>query len=161
MRRQTAKFHLISLHDGSPPPPGADELAAALGASLSLLYRRMRRSLAEGDLTLAERSALSRIARGGPMTAAALAKQEQISQQSIGATLATLEQRGLVVRTPDPEDGRRIILTLTEAGRGAVDAKRTARNARLSEALGAHFSPAERTQLAELVPLIERLAERL
>jgi DNA-binding MarR family transcriptional regulator len=108
-----------------------------------------------------ERSALSRIARGGPMTATALAKQEQISPQSIGATLATLEGRGLIERSPDPGDGRRIILTLTEAGRAAVNAKRAARNAKLSEALSGHFSEAERAQLSELAPLIERLAERL
>lgn len=95
------------------------------------------------------------------MTGAELARQEQISQQSIGATLATLEQRGLVERAPDPGDGRRALLTLSDAGRGAVDAKRAARNAQLSEALCAHFSAAERDQLAELAPLIERLAERL
>lgn len=140
---------------------GPDELAAALGASLSLLYRRLRQSISEGDLTLPERSALSRIARGGPMTATALAKQEQISAQSIGATLAALERRQLVVRTPDPGDGRRIILTLTEAGRAAVDAKRAARNAQLSQALAANFSAAELVRMAELAPLIERLAETL
>ena len=142
-------------------PTGPDELAAALGASLSLLYRRLRQSISEGELTLPERSALSRIARGGPMTATALAKQEQISAQSIGATLATLERRELVVRTPDPGDGRRIILTLTAAGRAAVDAKHAARNAQLSQALNASLSAAELGRLSELAPLIERLAERL
>jgi DNA-binding MarR family transcriptional regulator len=95
------------------------------------------------------------------MTASALAKQEQISAQSIGATLATLEQRELVARTPDPDDGRRIILTLTDAGHAAVDAKRAARNARLSQGLSANFTAAERAQLAALTPLIERLAESL
>ncbi len=95
------------------------------------------------------------------MTATALAKQEQISAQSIGATLAGLERRGLVVRTPDPGDGRRSILTLTDAGRAAVDAKRAARNAQLSQALAANFSPAELARMAELAPLIERLAETL
>jgi DNA-binding MarR family transcriptional regulator len=126
-----------------------------------LLYRRLRQSTGEGDLTLPERSALSRIARGGPMTASALAKQEQISAQSVGATLATLERRSLVMRRPDPDDGRRIILTLTHAGHAAVDAKRAARNARLSHALSVNFTAAEREQLAVLAPLIERLAETL
>jgi DNA-binding MarR family transcriptional regulator len=153
--RQTAKVSLISFPDPS------EDVAAALGASLSLLYRRLRQSISTADLTLPERSALSRVARGGPMTATALAKQEQISPQSIGATLATLEHRGLIERSPDPGDGRRIIVTLTEAGRAAVDAKRAARNAKLSETLSAHFSEAERAQLRELAPLIERLAERL
>jgi DNA-binding MarR family transcriptional regulator len=161
MRRQTDKVSLSTLSDALQQPTSTDDLAASLGASLGLLYRRLRQCTGEGDLTLPERSALSRLARGGPMTASALAKQEQISAQSIGATLATLEHRSLVMRTPDPDDGRRMILTLTDAGHAAVDAKRAARNARLSQALSASFSAQERVRLAELAPLIERLAETL
>jgi len=59
----------------------------------------------------------------GPTTATALAKQEQISPQSMGETLAILEQRGLIARVPDPDDGRRVILSLTDAGRAAVHAQ--------------------------------------
>lgn len=141
--------------------PTPDEAAAALGAVLSLVYRRLRQPLSEGELTLPERSALSRIDRGGPATAAELARIEQISPQSIGVTLATLEKRGLVERAADPGDGRRIILSLTDAGKAAVAAKRVARNAILSQALSANFSPAERAQLLAIAPLLERLAESL
>ena len=108
-----------------------------------------------------ERSALSRLARGGPMTATALARQEQISPQSIGATLATLEHRGLVERQPDPNDGRRITLSLTAAGLASVQAKREARDAQLTQALESDFTPEERAQLLAITPLLERLAERL
>ena len=52
------------------------------------------------------------------MTAAQLAKLEQISPQSIGATVPALESKGLIRRAPDPEDGRRVILFLTAMGRG-------------------------------------------
>lgn len=143
------------------PQPTPDEAAVALGAVLSLLYRRLRQPLSEGELTLPERSALSRIDRGGPMTAAKLARIEQISPQSIGVTLAMLERKALIARTADPSDGRRIILSLTEAGHAAVAAKRMARNAILSEALGSNFTPAERGQLLATAPLLERLAESL
>lgn len=144
-----------------PQPPTPDDTAAALGAVLSLLYRRLRQPLSEGELTLPERSALSRIDRGGPMTAAELARIEQISPQSIGVTLATLERKALISRSADPGDGRRIILSLTEAGHAAVAAKRLARNAILSEALDSSFDPAERAQLLAVAPLLERLAESL
>lgn len=143
---------------GTPTP---DEAAAALGAVLSLVYRRLRQPLSEGELTLPERSALSRIERGGPATAAELARVEQISPQSIGVTLASLEKRGLVERNADPGDGRRIILSLTQAGHAAVAAKRVARNAVLSQALSANFTAAERAQLLAIAPLLERLAENL
>jgi DNA-binding MarR family transcriptional regulator len=149
------------LSDRSAQPAVPGDVAAALGASLSLLYRRLRQGTSEGELTLPERSALSRLARGGPMTATALARQEQISAQSIGATLATLEHRGLVERQPDPNDGRRITLSLTAAGLASVQAKRAARDARLTQALESDFTSEERAQLLAITPLLERLAEQL
>jgi len=149
------------LSDTPEQPAAPGDVAAALGASLSLLYRRLRQGTAEGEPTLPERSALSRLAQGGPMTATALARQEQISPQSIGATLATLEHRGLVERSPDPDDGRRITLSLTPAGLAAVHAKRAARDAQLTHALESEFTPEERAQLLAITPLLERLARRL
>jgi DNA-binding MarR family transcriptional regulator len=138
-----------------------ENVAAALSSGLSLLHRRLRQPLAEGELTLPERSALSRLERSGPTTAAALAKQEQISPQSMGATLSTLESRGLLGRTPDPDDGRRMILSLTAAGVAAVHAKRAARNALLTQALATQFSEAERAQLLAAAALMERLADTI
>jgi DNA-binding MarR family transcriptional regulator len=67
------------------------QVAGALRMSMGLLVRRLRQVKAEGELTLPESSALSRLDRGGPATSAALAKLEQISPQSMGATLAGLE----------------------------------------------------------------------
>jgi DNA-binding MarR family transcriptional regulator len=139
--------------------PSPETVATALTSGLGLLYRRLRRPLTEGELTLPERSALSRIERKGPTTAAVLAKQEQISPQSMGATLAELEQRGLIVRTPDPDDGRRMILSLTTTGRAAVHAKRAARNALVTQALASDFTAEERAQLFAAAPLLERLAQ--
>ena len=93
-----------------------DEVAGALRVSIGLFVRQLRQVQAEGELTLPETSALARLDRGGPTTSAALARLEQISPQSMGATLAGLEARGLVERGSDPEDGRRVVISLTEAG---------------------------------------------
>ena len=85
-----------------------------------MLVRRLRQVHAAGDLTLPESSALARLERHGPATAADLARAEAISPQSIGATLGALQARGLIDRRPDPADGRRIILAATPAGRRLV-----------------------------------------
>ena len=138
-----------------------DALAGELRVSIGLLVRRLRQTEAPGELTMPETTALARLDRGGPMTASALAKQEQISPQSIGATLAGLEERGFVRRAPDPDDGRRVVLSLTAAGRKVLGDRRNARVQALSRALRDEFSPAELEQLRELAPLLERLAERL
>jgi DNA-binding MarR family transcriptional regulator len=139
----------------------ATEVAAALYLSVGLFKRRLRQTPAEGELSLPESSALRRLERGGPATVTALAKAEQISVQSMGATLQTLEARRLIDRHPDPADGRRSVMSVTQAGLVALSDKRNARIAQLARVLAAEFTPAERGQLMAALPLIERLAENI
>ena len=129
--------------------------------SMGLLVRRLRQAKAEGELTPPESSALARLNRGGPTTSAALARLEQISPQSMGATLAGLEARGLAGRGSDPEDGRRVVISLTEAGLQALQDRRNAGTALLAQALSTRFTRSELEQLLAVTPLIERLAESL
>jgi DNA-binding MarR family transcriptional regulator len=138
--------------------PDVQEVAAALRVGIGLFVRRLRQVPDGGDLTIPETSALARLDRGGPATSAALAKQEQISPQSMGATLAGLEARGLIARTPDPDDGRRILLAPTGKGLDALRSRRNARTEVIAAALREHFTAAERRQLAAAAPLLERLA---
>jgi DNA-binding MarR family transcriptional regulator len=135
------------------------EVAGALRVSVGLLVRRLRQVKAQGEVTLPESSALARLDRGGPTTSGALARLEQISPQSMGATLATLEARGLVERQPDPQDGRRAVISVTDAGRQVMRDRRTESTERLAAALSATFTRAELRQLMAAAPLLERLAQ--
>jgi DNA-binding MarR family transcriptional regulator len=143
------------------PGPDVNEVAGALRVSIGLLLRRMRQTRTVGELTLPESSALTRLDRGGPATASALAKLEQISPQSMGATLGALEAKGLIERSPDPGDGRRAVLSVTEAGLRLIRDKRNARTEQFAKALSAEFTPAEIQLLAAASPLLERLAESI
>jgi DNA-binding MarR family transcriptional regulator len=135
------------------------QVAAALRVSIGLLLRRLRQIPADGELTLPASSALVRLDRGGSATAAELARQEQISPQSMGATLSALEARGLLTRDPDARDGRRILLSVTDAGRQLLRDKRDARTEHLARALAAGFTREELEQLMTAAPLLERLAQ--
>ena len=142
----------------------ADELdvrdvAAALRVSMGLLLRRLRQVGVPGELTVPETSALARLDRNGPATSSELARVEQISPQSMGATLSALEARGLVTRDPDARDGRRIVLSVTEAGRQLLRDKRDTRTEHLAQALAAGFTREELGQLMAAAPLLERLAQ--
>ena len=141
--------------------PDAAEVAAAVYVGLSLLVRRLRQMPAPGDLSLPERSALARLDRGGPAAPSELARREQISPQGMGATLSALEARGLVERRADPADGRRIVLSVTPAGRQALQVKRSARTAQLAQAMASACTPAELGQLMTAAPLLERLAQSI
>jgi len=137
------------------------DVAAAIRVSVGLLLRRMRQVRPAGELSLPENSALVRLERSGPMTPTALARLEQISPQSVGATIAAMESRGLVGRNPDPADGRRILLSVTEAGLQALRDKRNARTEQLAKALSTGFTARELEQLSAAAPLIERLAHSI
>ncbi|HBW21331.1 MAG: MarR family winged helix-turn-helix transcriptional regulator [Streptosporangiaceae bacterium] len=141
--------------------PDASEVAAALRVSIGLFARQLRQLKADGELTLPESSALARLDRFGPATPTALARREQISPQSVGATLSALEARGLVERCPDPRDGRRVIMSLTDAGLQMLRSRRNERTEQMARALSAGFTPAELRQLMAAAPLIERLAQSI
>ena len=137
------------------------EVAGALRVSIGLLVRRIRQVKSEGEITLPESSALARLDRGGPATPSELARQEQISPQSVGATLAGLEARGLVERRPDPADGRRAVISITPLGQQVLRDRRNASTGQLARALSAGFTSAELEQLMAVVPLLERLAQSI
>ena len=141
--------------------PDVPEVASALRVSIGLLLRRLRQVQADGELTLPESSALTRLDRGGPATPSALARLEQISPQSMGATRSALEARGLVERRPDPGDGRRVVVSLSETGRQALRNKRNARVEQLARALSSGFTHSELQQLMAAAPLLERLAQSI
>jgi DNA-binding MarR family transcriptional regulator len=141
--------------------PDANDVAIALRVSTGLLLRRLRQTPTADELTVPQTSALARLDRNGPATSSALARQEQISPQSMGATLAALQGRGLVKRGLDPQDGRRVVLSITEDGRQVLRDKRNAKTERLAQALSSGFTPTELSQLMVAAPLLERLAQSI
>jgi DNA-binding MarR family transcriptional regulator len=139
-----------------------DDVAGALMASVRLLVQRLRQLPAiPDDVTSSESSALARLHRAGPTTAAELARLERISPQSMGATVIGLEARGLVRRAADPGDGRRFIVSLTREGDEVLRRRRQARNEVLAHALATGFSQEELLELKAATPLLERIANGL
>lgn len=139
----------------------AEDLAAELFDSISLVAHRVKQLRAPGDLTLPERAVLARLSRGGPTTSADLARAEQITPQAMGNTLTGLERRGLVERSADQHDGRRIIVALTGTGREILRHKRDTRTKQVAAGLQSGFTPAELDTLRAAAPLLARLADNL
>jgi DNA-binding MarR family transcriptional regulator len=137
-----------------------DKTASAVFVIVGLLHRRLRDVPVPGDLTFSAIAALARLARRGPATAADLARQEQISPQSMGATLTGLESYGLVARGADLRDGRRVVLSVTDAGVRALTTRREEGVEQLVGALSM-FTETELRRLLAAAKLIERLADSL
>src|SRR6202142_1122982 len=106
------------------------ELAVAdFTQAIGLLMRRVRAAAASHELSLTESAVMSRLDREGPATTADLARAEGMKPQSMGTTIAALEEMGMVERKPHPTDGRQVNIELTAKGaavrKSAGDAKRT------------------------------------
>ncbi len=101
---------------------------------------------------------MARLTKDGPATTADLARAESMKPQSMGATIASLEEMGMVERKPHPTDGRQVNIELTAKGmavrKSAGDAKRTW----LAQAIG-QLDDHERETLFAAGEIIQRLAE--
>src|ERR1700690_3172442 len=106
------------------------ELAVAdFTQAIGLLMRRVRAAAASHELSLTEAAVMARLDKDGPATTADLARAEGMKPQSMGTTVAALEEMGLVERKPHPTDGRQVNIVLTAKGaamrKSAKDAKQT------------------------------------
>ena len=144
-----------------PLSPEVSRTAGELRALLGRLSRRLRQTSVGGEMTLSQASVLSLLEREGPATPGTLATKERITPQSMGTILVSLEELGLVSRTPDPTDGRRLVISLTEAGRQVILGARRQKEERLAQALATNFTNEEQQMLRAALPLLERLARLL
>ncbi len=132
----------------------ATELSLAIGQ----LARRLRTEVNPGELSWSQNAVLARLERAGAMTTADLARSEFVKPQSMGTTLADLEQAGLVQRRPHPTDGRQVLFALTAAGVEARQKRSLARREWLLAAME-RLDPADRQTLLAAAALIKQLAE--
>lgn len=130
----------------------AHELRLVLGR----IVRRMR---AEATLPLNQTTVLSRLDRDGELSTSALAERERMRPQSMAQTVKDLEAAGLVAGHGDPSDARRVLLTLTAAGRKALLTDRSRREDWLSGAIEQRLTAKEQETLVRAIELLDRLAD--
>jgi len=121
--------------------------------------RRLREQAPGTDLTKSQSSVLARLERGGAATATALANAEGMRPQSMAKIIRALEDAGLVSGSPDPNDGRKTLLDLTEVAREEYRTGRRIREDWLAQAMAASLSPEEIIHLAKATDLLRRLTK--
>jgi DNA-binding MarR family transcriptional regulator len=136
----------------------ADDLAATLRDAITRLQRRVRQARPVGDLTFSQLSALTSLQLAGALTPRELADVERVQPPTMTKIVGKLEDRGLVVRTPHPTDGRQVILAPTEQGRAVYAQFERARNEWLARHL-AELNPSERETLARAAEIMQQVAK--
>ena len=97
-------------------------LASDLRVVLGQLVRRLR---AEHRFSLSQGAVLGRLDREGFSSISELAIAERMRPQSMAQTVSDLEADGLIARRPDPTDGRRTLVSLTERGHDTLEQDRS------------------------------------
>jgi DNA-binding MarR family transcriptional regulator len=119
----------------------------------------VRRLRATHHFSLAQGSVLGRLDRAGIASIGDLALAEHVRPQSMTQTINDLEADGLIARSPDPTDGRRSLIALTDRGREALEEDRHQRDTWLAKAISSDLSDHEQQQLAAILGLLRRLAD--
>jgi DNA-binding MarR family transcriptional regulator len=133
------------------------ELSAQLRLLIGRLNRALREKAGDNQLSKTHTSVLIRLEREGSNSVTELARAEGMRPQSMSAVIAEMEAAGLVRGAPDRTDGRRTIISLTDAGWDSIKLSRAERQDWLAHKISAKFSAAEVRQLVMAMALLERL----
>ena len=130
-----------------------DFISSELVPRAAVLTRLIVRQLG-GELSRTELGLLKTLG-AGPRRITELAELEGLAQPTITIVITQLEQRGLVARTRQPDDGRVVLVSLTESGSGALEDYR----AKLRAVLGGHLAEISDEQVEALAAATETLAQ--
>ena len=127
--------------------------------AIGLLVRRVRTASVSHELSLTEAAVMGRLEKNGPLTTAELARAESMKPQSMGTTVAALEEMGMIERKPHPTDGRQVNIQLTAKGSAVRKSTGDAKRTWLAQAI-AQLDERERQTLFKAGEIMKRLVEK-
>jgi DNA-binding MarR family transcriptional regulator len=120
---------------------GKEQLLDQLETEIGALIRRIRRVIAErarslhDDLQAAAYFILANVAETGPKRASAVVDEFGIDKGAVSRQVQQLCDLGFLERTPDPADGRAMMLSVTDEGQRRLTATAAERRSMLDERL--------------------------
>ena len=146
----------------SPGPTGRRSTVAELSHDFRIangrLARRLRQEKAENELSGSQFSALGSLFVEGPLTLGELSEFERVTPPSMNRTVNALVEAGLVQRAGSADDGRKVVLTATDAGLALMRETRKRRDAWLVQRV-MKLSPEQRRVLAAATAIMKGLAD--
>jgi len=127
----------------------SSELLPRAALLTRLLFRQIDAELSRTEL------GLLRTLSDGPRRITELAELEGLAQPTMTILIKQLEQEGLVQRERRSDDGRVVLVDVTESGRVALEDYRE----RVREALGAYVAEISDEQVDQLAAATETLAQ--
>jgi DNA-binding MarR family transcriptional regulator len=134
-----------------------DALAAALAADLERIVGLFRSLSPASGLSMTAAATLASLERLGPQRLTVLAAREGVTQPAMTQLISRLEESGLVRREASAEDGRVVLVVITDEGRAVLARRRLVRTDRLAGII-AQLGPEHRAALASALPALDALA---
>ena len=136
----------------------ATDLSAQVRSAVGRLYRRFRSERAEGSLGDTALEVLTFLHKNGPHTLTELSEVGQVAPASMSQSVNRLTSAGYAIRTPDPNDRRKVRFSTTPEGAELAIATRNQRNAWLDTQLQ-RLSPEDRAIIARACLLFGDIAD--
>src|SRR4051794_24850362 len=133
------------------------DLAEALEQRLACVWGLVLRGSFR-ELSRTATSVLALLRDTGPRRITDLAGAQAVAQPTMTTLVARLERQGLAQRRPDPADARAVLVTLTAAGRQALERQGSERSAVLAARLQ-RLDDADRAALQGALAALDRLAQ--
>ena len=134
-----------------------DSLAAALATDFERIIGLFRSLSPASGLSMTAAATLAGVERLGRQRLTLLAAREGVTQPAMTQLISRLEESGLVRREASQDDGRVVLVAITEQGRATLAHRRSARTERLAGII-AQLSPDHRAALAAALPALDALA---
>lgn len=132
-------------------------IAHELRAATTRTTRQLR-AVGARRITLTQLSAMASISAAGELTLGELAARERVQPPSMTRVIATLTEHGMVTRKSHPDDGRQVLVSLTDKGHEVLMEEARTREAWLEARLRT-LGPDELEILRQASAILSRLVE--
>ncbi|MDB5210173.1 MAG: MarR family transcriptional regulator [Sediminibacterium sp.] len=135
-----------------------NEIAENLQVVISRLIKLLRSETKNDEmLSLTERSTLAQILQNGEILPSALALIEKVSNQSMSQTVNKLLRHGYIRKTVSGEDKRKVIVTVTTAGKKLIEKKRHEKEEWLAKSITDKTTQKEKQILIQATQVLTKL----
>jgi DNA-binding MarR family transcriptional regulator len=140
------------------PTLAAGDLSARLRPAILRVSRRLRAEKADDELSDSQSAILGYLLHNGPSTPGTLASFERVTPPSMNRTINAVVEAGYAVRAPSVDDGRKVVVSLTDAGTALVKETRRRRDHWLHQRLD-ELAPEDRATLERAADILRQIAD--
>lgn len=134
------------------------DIATRLRSEIYRLIKVLRKETKNVELlSLTERSTLALVYQHTEILPGELAAMEKVTTQGMSQIVNHLMEMGYILKTPSAEDRRKVIITLTDAGKKLVRQRQQEKQEWLSHRISEQLNAKEKQTLTDAVDILTKL----